>query len=329
MNKDLHDLYGRTAQERAELKAMKERINLEARANWEDKKWRHDMAAEMTETIYMGFDHENLLALMTNVENAGFDDRVFVKEVRGLRAHWVARGGFIESSELNAEVFEVPRDTVGFGIDTFEDKILTNFAETQATLIRLGIQRLDSAINARFFSLLQAAVSPSSSSYISGAGLTLTSLNTAIREVADAQYMSGEVTIVGRRTMTDQIIDAIVGANSGAGFLVETNEQLLRTGVLGTYRGSRIITLTNWKDDESVPFFPANELWVIGRDASKFVFWGDLKFKEGDEDDNWYWHYKVRRDVGGIVHRPERVRRIVDTNIAATFGTGIGGDVLI
>jgi hypothetical protein len=71
--------------------------------------------------------------------------------------------------------------------------------------------------------------------------------------------------------MTDQIIDGLMGTGGNtAGFFPETNERLLEQGVIGVYRGARIITLKNYLDDTDTPFFPANELWVIGRDASKF-----------------------------------------------------------
>jgi hypothetical protein len=277
------------------------------------------MAQELTETIYKGFEHENLLGLMTEVENAPFDGRVFIKQVRGLKAHWVARGGYIESSTLRADVIELPRDTVGFHVEEFEDKLVTNFAETQATLVDLGIQRLDAEVNLRFLRALQAAVPSGSDQYISGAGLSLTALNTALREVRD-ESRDFTVTIVGRSTMTDQIIDLLT-AGPNSGFIPETNEALLRRGVLGVYRGARIVTLKNYKDADEKPFFPANEMWVIARDASKFAFWGGLKSKEFSEQDNWYWHFLARRDFGGIVHRPRRLRRIIDTSIVAYTST--------
>src|SRR5690242_7453114 len=142
----LKDRYGRTPEERAELLLAFEKANEEARANWDDPKWHKEMAAEITETIYFGFQHENLLGLLSEVENAGFNDRVFIKEVRGLRAFWVARGGYIEASTMHAEVMELPRDTIGFHVNEFEDKILVNFGETQATLIERGIERLDAEV---------------------------------------------------------------------------------------------------------------------------------------------------------------------------------------
>lgn len=311
------DPFGRTTEERAELRAKIQKVNEEAAANWSDPVWRREMAAEMTETIYMGFEHENLLSLLSNVENAGFNDRAFVKEVRGLRAFWVARGGYIEESTIKSEVMEIPRDTIGFHVSEMEDKLMVNFAETQSNLIELGIQRLDAEVNSRFLALLQAAIPSNSAYYISGSGLSLTNLNTGLREVRDTSR-SFDITLVGRATMTDQIIDQLLGtAHNGGGFLPETNEALVQRGVLGTYRGARIVTLINWKNDVDAAFFPANELYVIGRDASKCAFFGGLMSKEFVEEDNWYWHYLTRRDFGAVVHRPDRVRRIVDTSISA------------
>ena len=308
---------GQNDDDRKAAREAVERANKEAFENWDNPQWRRDMAAALTETIYKGYEHENLLSLMTSVENAPFDGRIFVKEVRGLRCHWVARGGYIEASSMRANVMELPRDTVGFHVYEFEDKLRTNFAETQATLVDLSVQRLDAEVNSRMLKLFQAAIPNTSPYYASGAGLSLAQINTALREVRD-ETREFEVTIIGRSTMTDQIVDDIMGVGSnGAGFLPETNEQLLRRGVLGTYRGARIVTLRNFKDDEEKSFFPANELYVVARDASKFAFWGGLLSKEYVENDNWYWHYLARRDFGGVVHRPERMRRIVDTSITA------------
>lgn len=309
-------------EERRALREKLEAVNKEAAANWDNPTWRREMAQELTETIYWGFQHENLLSLFAQVENAAFDARVFVKEVRGLRAFWVARGGHIEASNMHAEVFEIPRDTIGMHVYEFEDKLRTNFGETQANLVDLGIQRMDAEVNRRVLALFQAAVPSTSSYYISSNGVSLTSVNQALREVRDVS-LDFECTIIGRSTMTDQIIDAIMGSGgNSAGFFPETNEELLRQGVLGVYRGARIITLKNYRDDIDVPFFPANEMYVLGRDASKFAFFGGLLSKEYTEEDNWYWHYLARRDFGGVVYRPNRIRRIVDNNTSATFGSG-------
>lgn len=323
MNSHLIDTLGRTSEERDELKAKLKAANEAASENWDDPAWRREMAVALTETVYKGFEHENLLSLMTQLENAPFDGRVFIEEVRGLQAFWVARGGHIMESTLESNVMELPRDTIGFHVSEFEDKLRTNFGETAATLVELGMQRMDAVINQRFFAALQAAIPPGSSQYISGAGLNLSQLNTGLREVRDETRDHSGVVIVGRSTMTDQIIEELLGSTAnGSGFILETNEQMIQKGILGNYRGAQIVTLKNYKDADEIPYFPANELWVIAPDASKFAFWGGLLSKEYTEPDNWYWHFLARRDFGGVVHRPQRLRRIVDSSIPATQGTG-------
>lgn len=304
-------------QDRRKLREAVAKINEDAAANWDNPVWRAAMAQEMTEVIYEGFDHENLLGLMAEVENLSYTGRSTVTEVRGLRAFWIARGGHIEQSNMRRETMDIERDSIGFHVSDSEDKMRTNFAETQSDLVRLGIQRMDAKVNERVLATFQAAIPSSSAYYVSGAGLTLSSINTAIREIRD-ESKQGNVVLVGRSTMTEQIHDLLMGTSlNGSGFIPETNEALIRRGVMGVYKGARIVTLTNHKDDEDVSFFPANELFAMAPDASKFAFWGGLFSKEYVESDNWYWHYIARRDFGGVVHRPERVRRFVDTSLSA------------
>ena len=50
-------------------------LNEEARLNFRDPSWRFEKAAEMTEVIYEGFDHENVVSLLTEVENIGWNDQ--------------------------------------------------------------------------------------------------------------------------------------------------------------------------------------------------------------------------------------------------------------
>lgn len=298
--------------DRKAIRQKMDALNEEARENWHDMQWRQAMAAEMTETIYEGFEFENLLDLMAEVDRVGTYDRVLIREVKGLRAFWIALGGDIEASTLTEEVMEVPRENLAFRVDEFEDKLLSNFAETQANIVNLGIQRMQSAVNQRFLKLLQASIPSGSDSYISGAGLSITALNAALREVRDASN-SGEIAIIGRSTMIDQIYDQLA---DGAGFFPETNEEFMRRGSVGIYRGARLVSLSNYRDDQGVSFFPANELYIVGRDASRFVLWGGPKSKEWTDED-WYWHYQARQEVGGVIHRPERIRRVVDTSQVA------------
>lgn len=300
--------------EKAAAKARCDALSAEAKANWYDPAWRSAMSQALTAAIYEGFTTENLLDLLSVVERVGETDRIFVKEVRGLRAFWTARGGYIEASNLRTDVAELQRDMIGFHVYEFEDKLQNNFGETQATLIDLGQQRLEAELNRRVLSVFQAAIGVGHASLVQVNGLNLAALDAAIDAVMDST-LDDNVVVVGRRTMIGQLVSLLTSSGNYSMFMPNVNEDLMRRGVLGQYKGATITTLKNYRDDESVPFWPANELYVVGRDASKFGFWGGPKSMQWT-DHNWYWNYQTRQDFGGGVFYPEKLRRIIDNNLA-------------
>ena len=303
------DSFGRTREENTSRLELMEKANEEARKNWNDPQWRKDFAADLTESILLGFEFETLVDRWLVTERTDFNGRVLIREAKGLKAFYMARGGYIEASELTSEISEVPRDMLGVHVYEFEDKFLTNFAESAQALRDLAIRRMDAEVNRRVHTVLAEAIPSTSPFYLSAAGLSKPALDASISAVRDSSLL-GEVVIVGRPQMTDQITNF-------DGFGNETKEEIRAKGVLGTYRGATIVTLKNYKDEEDQPFLPANEMWVQGKDAGKFAFYGGLLSKEFSEQDNWYWHYLARRDAGVIVTHPERGRRLIDTSITA------------
>ena len=305
--KNLLDNKGRTPEEREAARKLREEINTMARENWDDPQWRREMAALLTESILEGFELQTFFDEIVDVERVGFDDRVYLEEMTGLKVFYTAKGGHIEASALVSETITLPRDTLGFHVYEFEDKLRSGFAETVSRLRSLAIRRLDWGSTNAIKNLAQAAIPPASPYYITGAGISQSALNQAIREVAD-ESNSGVVTVFGRSTMVDQIADF-------PGFADEALEEIRARGRLGRYRGASVVQARNYKDEDGASHVPANEMWVISEDFGKFAFYGGLLSKEYVEDDNWYWHYLGRQDFGGVVHRPERARRIVDTSI--------------
>lgn len=305
--KQMLDNYGRTAEERASVQKLIDSINKEAKENWENPAWRRAMARVLTESILEGFQFETFYDQLIEVQRVGFDDRVILEEETGLTVFFIAKGGNIEASALVSEVMELPRDTLGFHVYEFEDKLQDNFAKSMGELRNLAVRRMDWGVNKQIKALIETAIGVSSPYYISGASLSQAALDTAIREVRD-ESMSGRVTIYGRSTMVDQIADF-------TGFADEALEEIRNRGRLGTYRGANVVQVRNWRDEDGASFIPANELYVTAFDAGLFATYGGLKSKEYTELDNWYWHYLGRQDFGGVLHRPERVRRFVDTSI--------------
>lgn len=305
--KQLLDNKGRTPEEREAARLLREEINEIARENWHDPEWRREMAALLTESILEGFELQTFFDQIVDVERVGFDDRVYLEEMTGLKVFYTAKGGHIEASALVSETITLPRDTLGFHVYEFEDKLRSGFAETVGRLRNLAIRRLDWGTTNAIKSLAQASIQSGSPFYIEGAGISKAALDQAIREVAD-ESNSGVVTVFGRSTMVDQIADF-------SGFSDEALEEIRARGRLGRYRGASVVQARNFKDEEGASHVPANEMWVMSDDFGKFAFYGGLLSKEYVEDDNWYWHYLGRQDFGGVVHRPERARRIVDTSI--------------
>jgi len=307
--KNMVDSFGRSQEENKQRLEIMEKANEEARERWDDPQYRRDFAADLTESILLGFEYETLIDRWIDTERTDFNGRIFVREATGLKAFYMARGGYIEASELTSEISEVPRDMIGVHVWEFEDKFLTNFAESAQSLRDLSIQRMDAEVNRRVHTVLAEAIPSGSPYYLSTPGLSKPAVDAAIRSVRDSSK-SAEVSLVGRPTMVDQIMDF-------DGFGNETREEIRQKGVLGVYRGATIVSLKNYKDEDGQPYIPANEMWVQGKDAGKFAFYGGLQSKEFSELDNWYWHYLARRDSGVLVHHPERARRLIDSSQSA------------
>ncbi len=297
------------------------KLTEEARSDlWNDQAWRDATAAEITEQIWWGFQHENLLPLLTTVETADEGDRIVVEDVYGTEVHWVGLGGQIDETTMTQDVFELRPDYVGFHVSQSEREMRQNFGVKSQQLVQSCVQQIDAAISHRLFRTFQIAIpGPGHASFIQGAGIgsgggaiTLAMIDTAIDEVEDESIDEGGATIVGRRRMVAAVMDAVRDSNL---FAPEQNDAIARTGRLGTYRGVPVVQLKNFRDRNKRAYFPRNELLVAAKDASKVGLWGTLATKEGSEQFGWRWHFMGRRSAGFVVHRPESARRIVDTSV--------------
>ena len=313
------DPFGRpSAEALAEYNRAKAALNEEAKLHWHDDTWHRQMAAVIAERLDYGFEFANLFGTYFQVQTVGEFDTVTITERRGMQVFWTARGGYIDETQLKTERFDVPRDTVGFHVSEFADKLRANYAETLEELISLAEQRLDAEINRRMFNLLQAAVPNSSPYYVDASGgLTKNILDSALREVADQVKPNNGVmppiTIAGRAQMIDQISDVVTDA--AALFDPEATAEIRRMGRLGVYRGANIVRISNYTDENDESYIPANELWVFGGTVGKFVRYGGMQTKSWEENTADYRHYRGRMDVGGLVYHPEYSRRIIDGTI--------------
>lgn len=300
----------------AELQAYneaKQALNKLAGERWDDPEFHRQVAADIQSVVDYGFTHESLFGNYFNVDQVGFEDRVILRERRGLKVFFTSRGGYIEESQMRDETWELPRDTFGFHVSEHLDKLKVNFADTIEDLVVHGTNRMEAEVYRRALSLMQAAIPSGSSYYVSAAGLQKADVDRELREVADSIKPDGTgfvpITIMGRSQMIDQILDF------DHGFDPETNHEIRLRGQLGVYRGANLVKLHNYLDEDENAYVPANELWVFGGNVGKFALYGDSQVKTWDENTVDYRHYRARRDMGGLVHHPEQARRFVDTSI--------------
>jgi hypothetical protein len=287
------------------LEVLEKRLNKIAKENFDDPVWRKDIASAITEAIFLGVHHESNLPFIVTVQNAPFNERVLIKETKGGKIAFVSQGGFVESHMLSTNVIEVPRATLAFHIVEMEDKLRTNFADIQANLTHMGIEGVDASVYQMLYSTICAAV-VNEHRYVDIDPIP--SLDSAISEVRDAAQDFGCV-ILGRERMVGVI-------KNNKNFLPETDVDLVKRGLVGSYWGAKVIVLRNHANDAG-SFFPANEFVVIGHDAATWVWFGAPISQEWLDPEVAEWHYLVRRSFGFIIPRPNRIRRIICSSLPA------------
>ena len=154
-----------TPEQVQEYKELAAALNEQARENWDNPEFHRQVAADLASELDYGFTFENLFSTYFSTETVGEFDRVILKERRGLKVYYTARGGHVDESNLRTEQWELPRDTLGFHVRESEDKLRANFADSITAVAGLGRERLEAEVNRRIFGTLQSSVPPGSPFY--------------------------------------------------------------------------------------------------------------------------------------------------------------------
>lgn len=301
------------------LRSELEALNAEAAQLVRDPQWLTEQAQQIGDQIWESFQSDNLISRFSDVRSFARDGDGTIETIKGLSAFHVARGGYIEESTIQSEITHIQKDQIGIHFVEHLDRLEVNFVPTAQRLIELSARRIDAEINRRVLSVFQAAVDVGSDNYIYTPGITLAQLDDAIASVEDAaSYGLGTPApvIIARPQMIRKLVAQLTNNGTYTAFLPETNEELFRRGLIGSYRGTPIIRLDNHKDEYGRSYFPADELWVISRDAAITGFFGTPRTHNYQEQGTEYWHFIDRIDYGVTVLFPDHAFRIVDGSIA-------------
>lgn len=303
----------RNKAEADEFAKIKAALDAEAKKHWDSPEWHRQQAATLNSQLDYGFVFENLFASYIETINAAEDAKIYLRERTGLKVFYTHRGGYIEESQIQTQDWEIPRDTLGFHVSEFADKLRFGFAENIQGMVGLGQRRMEAETNRRIFNLLTEAIPTSSPYYVDAhaAGLTDDVLSDAITDVEDAIRPNGQadvpVTILGRAAG----VNAVTKLATGSGiFDPEAAAEIRAKGRIGTWKGANVVRIRNYTDESGVSYLPANEVWVFGGQVGKFVLYGGPRTKQWEENTTDYVHYRHRRDLGGLIHHPEQARRI-------------------
>ena len=295
-------------------------LNNEAADLVHDPAWVREVGQQISDEVWYGFNHANLIEIMSNVERKGLAELATIEtEVRGLTAFHIARGGYIEESSIHAETAYVPKDQIGIHVVEQVDRLETGFVPTAQKVVAQAPVRIDAEMNRRWLKLLQAGIPSSSAYYTATSNLTFTQVSNAIDAVKDVVEPSVDepVVIVGRSTMINKLRNSITNSNTFTSFLPGTNEKLFNNRTLDTFQGVPIIELRNFTDEYGRSYFPGNELWIVGKSVGKTVLYGTTRTASWVEEEAEYWHWQQRLNYGMTVVRPSHARRIVDSSVAA------------
>lgn len=228
-------------------------------------------AKKAAKKIYRAIQSDQRL-LDLGIQFVGEDDRVHVTEARGLRAFWVARGGHIEGSAIHTDTLELPQDIVGCHVMDPATKF------DWSHIAELAVDRMSNEIIHRVVRVYESAVPSVSQVSPSIADR----IDTAIEEVIDAS-LEDKIVVVGRRRRT--------GIVSGPNI--------------------KFVELRSVKDELERDIFGDTTV-VASPEASTWAIFGKPHFSVYREKDTIpnNLHFLVSLNVGGVVHHPERVRRV-------------------
>jgi hypothetical protein len=251
---------------------------------------------------------EDLVPQIIEVKTVGMNETDYIEDdLRGLRAYWQGKGGQILSDVLRYERTYMPREEIVTAIDGHQDEFASNFWGSFDRLRSQANEKVRQAPVLRLVELVRAAIT-SGTYYGTFAAATLTAaqVDSVVDEVI---ARSGHASILGS-PMALRYLSTV-----GLAYGPNVQEQILRTGVIGVYKGSSVVQLENFEDFAGNFVLPNNELWIVGKKAGRLTYYGDSAKVQILQLPSFMRRWETAKDAGMLLFGANRgyLARIVLT----------------
>jgi hypothetical protein len=290
---------------------LKEQTNAELGAHFR----RHpneleELAFDILNLVWHDTMEQDIVPQVIEVKTVGLGEPDYVEEdLRGGRAYWQGKGGQILSGIIRYERSVMPREEMVTALDFHQDEIVTNFWGTFDKLVAQAQEKLRQLPTTRLIELVRAGVSGGSPVFGEFAFATLSAaqIDAVIQSVAVRS--KGQVTILGTQVATRLL------ANVGLEFSNEIKTRIFDTGQIGVYKGYPVVQVENFEDFHGHFVLPNNELWIIGRNAGRLTYYGDVPKVQQLRREAFYTRWETARDAGMLLYGApkKRIGRIVLT----------------
>jgi hypothetical protein len=270
------------------------------------------VAEKVLEYVTNQIEQQDLSELILDKKTVGVGQTYEWIHRGKLKAYWHEPGSYAPRTAMTQKTFRIPTKMISAHPEYLIKQLKSGRYGTIADQVSAAREAIMGEINAMVFNTIIGAVPSTAPNYAAvatgttGVASFKTALDNAIRWCKDRP--GGAKAIVGRGATLDYIMD-FSNSNNNV-FSDGVVDQIMRTGVLGVYRGVPVIGLSQYEDAFGKPTIPADEILVIGNNVGKVIFEDEAGQANEIDIDTLIWHMHIWMNVGAGVLFPENISRI-------------------
>ncbi len=264
-----------------------------------------DGRAELAEVIGIYLQRSmnfiDIAPMISNNKHFSYGEKPeFRLKKKGVKAFWIAPNSSTPKSRNYDTVLSMDFETLSVRPTCLKDDLTTGRLQSLMELLTDAQEALRFAIADKIFTLLGQVYNETNNKdnyFVDTTKLTADSLKKAIRRVKYKR--GGTPVILGDEMLINEIADF-------EGFAPAIQEEVQRTGQIGTFYGARIMSTTEVFDEANDRvIMPKNRLYIITDKIGYSATYGDNKAGQEESIEDWTWNARIDMEWGFTVTDPE------------------------